>query len=364
MLTVLNAKEYDSPSGAYRLRVDPGNRYGAGKAAYRLTKGGKEVWSGERPFTLWEAGVTDDGTVAGYAYSHGFDPIGNAGVLRVIILDPRGALIVDHVTRRGEGPRMFHAPPNPVAEGVIVDPANDRLAVRVSGADAKRWGEMLWMYQLSTGRAEGRIDPTERMPDPEFASYIVAARAVTDTPLILLHWWRSTPGTNDGDRGARFTLIDPNGETVWSLDLPKDYMRQDDEDGQFRLKQEIDESGGILRADQPGCFELRFVAENRRVTFAVERRPNGQWNVREIGRQQYAITTKDRFSEIPESPLPYLGAIVLRAPGQKPPAEVRDIREFVIDGTGRLAFLRSEPDGGAPSCCVSHTRDNRRARST
>jgi hypothetical protein len=78
-LTVLNPKDYDSPSGTYRLRVDPGNRYGAGKATYRLTKGGKEIWSGERPFTLWEAGVTDDGTVAGYAYTRGRDAIGDAG---------------------------------------------------------------------------------------------------------------------------------------------------------------------------------------------------------------------------------------------------------------------------------------------
>src|SRR5262249_45334258 len=151
---------------------------------------------------------------------------------------------LDHWTRRGEGPRALHAPPDPVANGLIVDPANDRLAVHVSGS-TRRWRDMLWMYQLTTGRAEGRIDPKERMPDPEPAPYILAARAVTDTPLILLHWWRSTPDTIDGDRGARFTLIDPKGETVWSLDLPKDYTRRDDEDGEHRIRREVHESGGI-----------------------------------------------------------------------------------------------------------------------
>jgi hypothetical protein len=51
-VAILNPKEYTSPSGAYRLRVNPSNRDGAGKATYRLTYNGKEIWSGQRPFTL------------------------------------------------------------------------------------------------------------------------------------------------------------------------------------------------------------------------------------------------------------------------------------------------------------------------
>jgi sugar lactone lactonase YvrE len=348
-MAVLNPKEYASPSGAYRLRVDPGNRYGAGKATYGLTRQGKEIWSGERPFTLWEAGVTDDGTVAGYAYSRGLEAIGDAGDMRVIILDPRGTVRAEHVARRGEGARTLHAPPNPMAEGLILDSANDRLVVHVYGAAADRWRELLWVYRLSTGMAEGRVDPKERMRDPDRVSHMIDARAVAGTPLILLHWWRSNPSEPDGDVGARFTLIDLKGETVWTLDLPNDYTRRDNEEAEGRLREEIRRAGAVLPTDRSGHFDLRFAAENQRVTFAVERRPNGQWTVREIARQKYAIASKSRLSEIPEKPLPYLGAIGLRAPGQKPAADVRDIREFVIDGTGRLAFLRGEPDGGAPS---------------
>ncbi len=70
-LEMLNPKNYVSPSGAYVLHVDPSHRYGGGKATYRLTHKGTEVWAGVRPFTLWEAGVDDHGIVGGYAYSHG-----------------------------------------------------------------------------------------------------------------------------------------------------------------------------------------------------------------------------------------------------------------------------------------------------
>ena len=69
---VLNPKTYLSPSGEYRLHVDPSTMYGQGKATYRLDRGGQVAWEGARPFTLWDAGVTDDGVVAGYAYSHGW----------------------------------------------------------------------------------------------------------------------------------------------------------------------------------------------------------------------------------------------------------------------------------------------------
>ena len=55
---VLNPKAYSSPSGEFELEVDPSTMHGQGEGTYRLMRQGKEVWSGKRPFTLWEAGVT------------------------------------------------------------------------------------------------------------------------------------------------------------------------------------------------------------------------------------------------------------------------------------------------------------------
>ena len=64
----LNPKGYKSPSGEYELRVDPSTMYGQGEGGYRMTRKGQEVWAKKLPFTLWDAEVLDDGTVAGYAY--------------------------------------------------------------------------------------------------------------------------------------------------------------------------------------------------------------------------------------------------------------------------------------------------------
>ena len=69
---VLNPKTYKSPSAEFELFVDPSTMNGQGEGTYRLTRKGKVVWSGKHPFTLWEAGVTDVGIVAGYAYTHGW----------------------------------------------------------------------------------------------------------------------------------------------------------------------------------------------------------------------------------------------------------------------------------------------------
>jgi len=67
----LPPKTYASPSGEVTLLVDPSERSGAGEARYELNRNGAVVWSGVRPFTLWDASVADDGTVGGYGYSLG-----------------------------------------------------------------------------------------------------------------------------------------------------------------------------------------------------------------------------------------------------------------------------------------------------
>src|ERR1700752_347351 len=69
---VLNPKTYVSPSGEWRLLIDPSTMYGQGAGNCRLTQRDQVVWEGERDFTLWDAGVSDEGIVAGYAYSHGW----------------------------------------------------------------------------------------------------------------------------------------------------------------------------------------------------------------------------------------------------------------------------------------------------
>ena len=44
--SVLNPREYASPSGEFVLHVDPSDLYGRGPADYRLARKGKLTWSG------------------------------------------------------------------------------------------------------------------------------------------------------------------------------------------------------------------------------------------------------------------------------------------------------------------------------
>ncbi len=102
----LNPKRYASPSGKYSLFVNPSDPHGCGNAAYQLTLDGKEVWAAEKPSTLWDARVTDDGLAVGYAYSHGWRGFSAAGYkggwgdFRVVIIDPRGKERFDQATKR------------------------------------------------------------------------------------------------------------------------------------------------------------------------------------------------------------------------------------------------------------------------
>jgi sugar lactone lactonase YvrE len=347
LIPILNPKEYVSPSGDYRLYVDPSHRYGGGKAKYRLTKKGVEVWAGERPFTLWQAGVDDDGTVGGYAYTHGPTILRADSEFRVVLLDPKGNIRLEQTTPRAHS-RFPHMPPNPVASDLIFDPPNDRMVVRVADADANRRVESWWVFRLSTAKPDGKLEPKTLMADPEPARYVIDARPVADTPLTLLHWWRYAEPRLVG---ARFTLIDLKGKPVWTLDLPRDYMRPGDEKAEDAIRDEISEHGAILDATQPGRFDLRFAAEGKRVTFTVRHGADGKWEVKETGRQPYVPPAKvePKFPELPDVSLKYLGAVTLRPPRQKPAGAIRDIRELVIDGKGRLAFLRWETDAGGPS---------------
>jgi hypothetical protein len=220
---------------------------------------------------------------------------------------------------------------------MILDPANDRLIVRVADADVNRQTESWWSYRLSTAKPAGRMEPRRLMADPKPARFIVDARPVAGTPLILIHWWRHREERGEDTVGARFTLVDLKGKPVWRLELPKDYSIPGNEEAEDRLRDEISDSGAILRADQQGQFELRFVAEAKRVTFAVEADAKAGWLVRELARKPYVpiVRTKEWPTSIPRKPLQHLGSITLRALRQAADP-LREIEAVTVDQRGRI----------------------------
>src|SRR3989304_4374511 len=70
---VLTPATYRSTTEAFTLGVDPSEPDSSGPGRYRLTRHGETVWEREHPFTFFDAGVANDGSVAGVAYSLGIE---------------------------------------------------------------------------------------------------------------------------------------------------------------------------------------------------------------------------------------------------------------------------------------------------
>lgn len=356
---VLNPKTYLSPSGEYRLHVDPSTMYGQGKATYRLERGGQVVWEGERPFTLWDGGVTDDGLVAGYGYSHGWrgfpteacrKELSRAdwdGDFRVVILDGKGKPRLDAAEKR-ESSRFMHTAPNPLAEGMFVDGENDRLVVRVADPDLNRRTATWRVYRLSDGKRLADLRPRDHLTGiPRFCDD-VAVRPVRGTPLALVHWWLF-----DQPPGGKFTLLGADGRPVWTLDLPGDYAVAGDQQAEFRLRDTVWQHGAILSCDQPRRFSLWHVAEKQRVSYEVRPRAGAPtaWDVVETGRTAFNLPTKEP-PQLDTRPLEHLGTIRLGQPATTQPA-IRDVRQFGFDAAGRIGFVRHDADGAATFVLVT-----------
>ena len=96
---ILQPCDYASSSGAYVLHVAPSDPSGKGPMHCRLNHAKEEVWSADFPWTFQQAGVADNGSVAGYA---------NGDRLTIAVLDPMGKLLKQH-----EIEHTFHTPDGP-----------------------------------------------------------------------------------------------------------------------------------------------------------------------------------------------------------------------------------------------------------
>jgi hypothetical protein len=350
MPPVVNPRMYRAPAGRYELTIDPSEVYGCGPASYCLRFADRERWSETLPFTLCEAAVTDAGQVVGYGYSrspagfpsHGVDR--GPGDFIVVILDANGATRLKETVKRQQS-NFLHQWPNPLADGLIVDAANDRAIVRVADPDVNRAHESWWIYRLSTATAEAKIAPAELMPDSEPARSILGARPIPGTPLILVHWWRyDLRNWQTATAGARFTLVDVNLKPVWSLELPKDYAVPGNEKAADELRDFIGEHGAILKSEIRGRFDLYFAADAKRVTFAVQKGAGGEWVVAEVASAPYQRAQIDDATpdKIPVRPLKTLAPVVLDVKRNGDKSPIRNVNKFVFDGEGRIAFLRQD----------------------
>lgn len=342
---VLDPRTYSSPDGRFVLTVDPTDRHGAGPAKYVCKENGEQRWAKTLPWTLWDAGVTDDGIVAGYAYTRGASSIGDVGDFVVAIVDRDGEIRLKDSKPR-EHSQFFHQQPNPAANGLLVDQLNDRMVVRISDPDINRGHESWWVYRLSNAKALKQLVPVTKMDNPDTARFVLDAKPLAGTPLTLVHWWLYDLSIS-GQVGARFTLVDLDANPVWKLDLPADYSVRGDEAAEDKIRTLVRKRGGILEANNPGRFDVWVASKSLRKTFSVEQ-VKDNWRVRKVSESPHEMmaTSKSVRAEIPTQQLKLLSSVELKSGSPSPVQPIRKVREFSFDGDGNIAFLRVEKKTG------------------
>jgi hypothetical protein len=264
------------------------------------------------------------------------------GDFRVVIIDAKGKERLNQATNR-ETSRFVHHYPNPIAAGFLLDTAHDRVIFRIADPDVNRQAEEWWPYQISDGKPLQTFRPKSLMANTRAVRSIIDAKPVAGTPLTLIHWW-CFDFDRGGVKGARFTLIGHDGKPVWSRDLPDDYEVSKNEDAEAQLRESIWANGALLRTDQSGQFELRFVKDAQRVTFKVGHAAAGAWTVSETERHPFVEPNprpvEPKSTEIPVRSLRLVGRIDLRAPSDGPTPSIDDVDRFVFDDKGRIAFIR------------------------
>jgi hypothetical protein len=362
----LNPVTYKSPSGKYSLTIDPSDPSGGGPATYRCAFGQKTIWSSELPFTLCDAGITDEGVTAGFGYTHGpdgylhFSENRGPGDFLVAIIDPTGKVRLKDATKRPHSKSQpMHSLDDPVGHGLLLDDAHDRLVVRTTEYDRDGFGESWSVYKLSSGARLPTLHPIKvdaKPGQPRFVSEsVLAAKLIRGTPLTLVHYWRFDGGLQGG-LGAKYALIDLDGATVWSKVLPRDYgifrEKPQNEKAQETLRHWIRTHGGILNATEKNKFDVYFAADSKRVTFDVNP-GSDKWAVTETGQAPYSLPTTEppklavsppAVTALPERQLKSLGTRVLRGDQSARKPAIRNVRSFVIDGAGRFAFLREDDE--------------------
>jgi len=314
---------YESPSGEYALTVDPIDRHALGSARYRLVRAGAEVWACEQPFTFRGASVADDGRAAGFTWR--LKALGEIETWSLYLLDASGAICMHEELPR-ERLVSWMENPEPRLRAVLLDAPNDRLIVSVN---TLRHRPEIWLIYSLSGRRLARI------LRPEIDSQIGGMRAVTGTPLVVVHQFVA-----DSQRkhiGAKLQLLDEEGRSVWSLSWPDDYTHPGPD---RRVRDEIGATGPLRGRSAPRRFTVRRSEIDALVTFEVAKGANGAaWEVREVASVPYESPVKVRpGADAPAVELVPLGKIELGEPAA--PAPIRDVITFALDGRGWLGFVR------------------------
>lgn len=303
-----------------------------------MTLNGKKIWEKNLPYTFHRAQITNSGLVAGIAYTKGTWGLGD---FVVAVIDPSGKAVIEDRSNRVPS-RFLYTDPDPKSQGVVLDTANDRLLVRIAGADLNSGVEMWQVYQLSTRRRLPNVYPEgkERVQ----GTWVFDVKPVPGTPLLISSWQYIYQGEG---MSQRYVLLDYDGKSVWRRDLPNDFEHETRyPKDRFKVRDDAFDNGTVFPGPDPRQFQLRFMRESKMVRFECSN-SNGKWSVREVGRKDYkapapAPKPKPVSFNPPSAKLVEFGRVVLPR-AKETPSVVDSVGEFCVVGD-RFAFVY----GGRP----------------
>ena len=327
-----------SPSGGWSLRVEPLTRAGTGEADFTLTGAGREAWKKRHPFALWDAAVTDDGRVAGYAYVGRTIESGNGGSLHVVVLSPKGEALLDEAHARRSS-RFMHQAADPKALGLFVQPELGHVVVRIDDEDINRQAESSWAYDLTTGEPLFQERPKLTLALGSRSAVPPRCEPCRGTLLVLVHWYRFDH--ENGATGAVFHLLDAER---WPVSRSTSCAT-----GTSWRRRCVVRSGrraAARRRDPRRRLEaLRAPPRGRgpaRLLHGRERRAGRVDGERDVAR---TVSPAGEDRSRPGDPFrPQQVHEIALGPPAPPKAEIRDIFAFGFDPEGRLRFARAEPD--------------------
>lgn len=321
-VTARAAADRAAPRGGhFELKVISKSRFGVGAADYTLLRDGQTAWSGERPFTLSKWAIGDDGSVFGTSYTQPLEGRiegGPESLIQIWGLDPNGSSkLLDSVKR--EPAFVTDVPDYPIVEALVLVPAADLGVVDIVDFASK--DDPLWTYHLSSGEKAGRI----KLSAAASVGMLLDLKAVPGEPYLMLASSKASKGSP-----LQIAVVDMEGNVKWSHSYP--------------LAEQppisTDLNPGILDPQGPGAVGV--VLGKERIALQIS-----DAGVKEVGRASYDPMAATR-AEIASIPLlkeaPSQTVVLSMNSGSGGP--IKEVRNFILAGPGRLAYVEGYPEPG------------------
>ncbi len=337
---VIQPRNYLSASGEYRWQVDPADRDASAGARYTLYRGNTRVRSQVHAFAMRNAVVAADGTLGGFAHVDGTGKDrDHRFVLALLRTNGEAQVLVDEPQRPSP---FLHVANDPRALGLFVDETNQWLTLRIDDADIRRGLESWRRFHLKDGTVLPAVSPAELQMDNANLTRMVYAQPLPGSGLTLVQWLTSGKGTHL-KIGTRFSLLDRELKSIWSLDF-QDEFAQLSRETSAALQRRLAESGSVLNLESTG-FSLWQASSRQRVDLSIaedESAPHG-WRVVEQKRTPHAGLLAAQTTESRQSPparaLEFMGHVELASGGTQG-SSLGGFDDFAIDKLGRFGLLR------------------------